>query len=545
MRKNKLLLLLVLLMTVATGAWATDYTTLAVGDVIKVGDTFSPTADGAFNDFGVATGKTYTLIRADIDNEYNVTEKTDGAFYVFKYVSMMNPYIHFEKAFAVTAISDGLEVTKIEDVKGMLMYTLALHESAPTTYSVTLAEVTEDGDNWTISPTEAAEGATVTATYNGEKRVKSVKAVKKGGAPDPLAVPMTIEALTPGIISVSNPKEGMQYSKNGGAKTAMAEAPTEINVAVGDKVQFYGNGTSITSYQGTIITGSGDGFTCKVYGNIMSLVDEEGFATATTLSVYNTFYRLFYENTTLTDASGLLLPATELAPDCYDQMFMNCTHLTTAPVLPATKLVEKCYYRMFYNCTALTAAPELPATKLAAECYNQMFRLCISLTTVPSELPATELANSCYRSMFMGCTALTTAPVLPATTLAEYCYYQMFTNCTSLTAAPALPATELPANCYYQMFSSCTSLTTAPVLAAPTLVQRCYFQMFYGCSKLATVTCLATSGINEGNSTTRWLQSAGTEVEGAKTVYTVGTANWPEPNNNGIPIGWTRADVDN
>ena len=132
MRKNKLLLLLALLMTAATGAWATDYTTLAVGDVIKVGDTFSPTADGAFNDMGVSSDKTYTLMRADIDNDFNVTEKTDGAYYVFKYVSIMNPYsyIHFGKAFAVTAISDGLEVTKIETEKGYLFYTLALHESA-------------------------------------------------------------------------------------------------------------------------------------------------------------------------------------------------------------------------------------------------------------------------------------------------------------------------------------------------------------------------------------------------------------------------------
>ena len=130
MKKTRLLLLLALLMTAATGAWATDYTTLAVGDVIKVGDTFSPTDDGAINDWGVDNGKIYTLIRADIDNEYNVTEKTDGAYYVFKYVSIMSsPYIHFDKAFEVTAISDGLEVTKIETEKGYLFYTLALHES--------------------------------------------------------------------------------------------------------------------------------------------------------------------------------------------------------------------------------------------------------------------------------------------------------------------------------------------------------------------------------------------------------------------------------
>ena len=130
-------------------------------------------------------------------------------------------------------------------------------------------------------------------------------------------------AITPGTISVSSPKDGMQYSKNGGAKTAVT---TSIDVAAGDKVQFYGNGTSITRYYGTKITGSGDDFTCKVYGNIMSLVDEENFATAKTLSANNTFKSLFNGNTTLTDASGLLLPATQLAlaTSCYYSMFEGC-----------------------------------------------------------------------------------------------------------------------------------------------------------------------------------------------------------------------------
>ncbi|MBQ8100355.1 MAG: hypothetical protein IJ169_03590 [Paludibacteraceae bacterium] len=48
-----------------------------------------------------------------------------------------------------------------------------------TQYSVTLAEGTDDAGNWTISPATAEEGQTVTITYNGTKKVKSVKAVKK------------------------------------------------------------------------------------------------------------------------------------------------------------------------------------------------------------------------------------------------------------------------------------------------------------------------------------------------------------------------------
>ena len=299
------------------------------------------------------------------------------------------------------------------------------------------------------------EGAITTSPYTYDPAAAAEEPVT-------LATPLTIEAITAGTISVSDPEAGMQYSKNGGAKTTMSESTT-IDVAAGDKVAFYGKGTEITSYSGTNITGSGDGFTCKVYGNIMSLVDEENFATATTLSANYTFNSLFYDFTTLTDASGLLLPATTLAKYCYRQMFQGCTALTTAPELPATELAQYCYYYMFYGCTALTAAPELPAT---------------------------QLANNCYYSMFQGCTALTAAPELPATELAQYCYYQMFRDC----------------------------------------------------SKLATVTCLATSGINQSGSTANWLRDAGSQVQGTKTVYTVSSADWPK-NNNGIPSGWTRANV--
>ena len=55
---------------------------------------------------------------------------------------------------------------------------------AQTTYKVSVKEGTEDATSWTIAPAEAtatgvAAGTTVTATYSGTKKVKSVKAVKK------------------------------------------------------------------------------------------------------------------------------------------------------------------------------------------------------------------------------------------------------------------------------------------------------------------------------------------------------------------------------
>ena len=201
--KQKLLFLLVLLLTATTGAWATDYTTLAVGDVIKVGDTFSPTADGAFNDFGVISGKTYTLMRADVDNGGNVTEKTDGAYYVFKYVTDSNPYIHFGKAFAVTAISDGLEVTKIETgkEKGNLYYTLTVHEPTAAGYTVSLKDGVKDADKWTVKagtdgsfqslPLKGVKAGTkVKLKYDGDRSM--LKGVKATSDAKPAATVKTI-----------------------------------------------------------------------------------------------------------------------------------------------------------------------------------------------------------------------------------------------------------------------------------------------------------------------------------------------------------------
>ena len=266
------------------------------------------------------------------------------------------------------------------------------------TYKVSLKDGTEDASNWQGKAGEGeyqalplegvAAGTAVSVKYNGTKKVKSVKAVKAAQADPMLAVPLTIEAITAGSINVVHPMDGMKFSLDGGAtKTAVTTTTGNIALNVGDKVQFYGNGTSITCYGSsswddcTMIKGSGEGFTCKVYGNIMSLLDEENFATATTLSEY-TFKSLFLRNPTLTDASGLLLPATQLQESCYEQMFFECTALTAAPALPATQLAAHCYESMFNGCSALTAAPVLPATNLVMYCYYAMFNCCSKLATV-------------------------------------------------------------------------------------------------------------------------------------------------------------------
>ena len=243
---------------------------------------------------------------------------------------------------------------------------------AQTTYKVSVKEGTEDASNWqgkagegeyqTLPLEGVAAGMAVSVTYSGTKKVKSVKAKKKV---DPLAVPLTMEAVTDGTVVVNNPKSGMQYSLNGGAKAPVTSEA--IPVSAGDKVRFYGNGTSISNYNGTRI--SGGTAQVKAYGNIMSLIDETGYATLTTLlNQDNVFMQLFNGNTNLTDASGLLLPAETLAESCYYEMFKGCTSLTTAPALPAATLAGYCYRSMFQGCTNLNSVTCMATDISASDC---------------------------------------------------------------------------------------------------------------------------------------------------------------------------------
>ena len=359
------------------------------------------------------------------------------------------------------------------------------------------------------------------------------------------AVPLTLEALTGGSIVVLNPQSGMKYALNGGGKMPV---PSEISVSLGDRVAFYGDGTTITSYSDDNLEGTkiGGNAQVKVYGNIMSLINETGYATCTTLpngSSYN-FAGLFILNANLTDASGLLLPATTLTPYCYMAMFANCTSLTAAPALPAETLADGCYGTMFQGCTSLTTVPaQLPATTLATECYISMFQDCTHLTAAPL-LSATTLAQSCCESMFNGCTSLTTVPALSATTLAESCCESMFNGCTNLTSVPTqLPAETLAQRCYESMFNGCTNLTIAPALPAETLVQSCYESMFSGCTSLKSVNCSATN-IGATDCTNNWLNNAGSSVTGErKTFTTPGNTSW-NTSASGIPARWIRLNPD-
>ena len=310
-----------------------------------------------------------------------------------------------------------------------------------------------------------------------------------------LETALTFEAKTAGavvtfIASNDAIEKTVEYSTDGGAtwtegstnKTAGGISVTLTNV--GDKVMFRGTNDSYgDALNYNKFTCSAD---CYVYGNVMSLINKDNYATNTKFEATYAFRDLFGNNDKIFshDTKTLELPATTLSDYCYWDMFYECKEMTKAPALPAETLANSCYGYMFYGCTALTTAPELPATTLASSCYLKMFGYCTALTTAPA-LSATEMKNDCYSFMFSHCSGLTTAPNLPATTLANSCYYRMFEFCTGLTTTQEeLPVTTLKEACYKFMFEGCTALTKAPKLPATTLVKECYWGMFRGCTIL-------------------------------------------------------------
>lgn len=225
---------------------------------------------------------------------------------------------------------------------------------------------------------------------------------------------------------------------------------------------------------------------------------------------------------------------TKLKKGCFNNMFSGAEYLSDAKnlILNDMNLAENCYYSLFKGCYALTNTPVLPATNLASHCYDNMFSS-TALTTAP-KLPATKLAPYCYRNLFFGCTSLVNAPELPATTMATSSYDSMFYFCTSLTTAPELPATTLATSCYYTMFKNCSKLTSAPALPATKLAPYCYLSIFENCSKLNSLIVYANDN-SALNCTSGWLYNVASEG----TFHNLGTATYEKNSIDGIPTGWT------
>ena len=95
---------------------------------------------------------------------------------------------------------------------------------AQNTYNVTLADGTDDAANWSIDPTTATAGETVTIKYNGTKTVNSIKVVKKEAA----ATARTLSEATTADLGKIVGGDGNIYDTKDAAVTAGTTAVAMI-----------------------------------------------------------------------------------------------------------------------------------------------------------------------------------------------------------------------------------------------------------------------------------------------------------------------------
>lgn len=155
--------------------------------------------------------------------------------------------------------------------------------------------------------------------------------------------PLTLECYDKqgGTIFVTDYVD-LEYSRNGGNWLSVP-AKNQITIRSGDRISFRGTestkGTSSGKYMQ--INCNAD---CYIYGNVMSLLSKDNYATMKELPYSNTFQNLFKDNTHITHADGkdLVLPATTLKKQCYYQMFYGCNKLNYIKCLATDISASNC-----------------------------------------------------------------------------------------------------------------------------------------------------------------------------------------------------------
>ena len=226
---------------------------------------------------------------------------------------------------------------------------------------------------------------------------------------DAATYPLTFEAISDNTTvkftksnaaAIDFGTDGVQYqtilSGTAGSWTNYTSATVITLPKAGDKVRFrgslqaYATSAAFNDFQAASTFNVFP--TCYVYGNVMSLVSKEGFATKTTLDASYTFISLFDSaNIKNHPCKQLCLPATSLRGYCYAHMFENCYYLTSAPILPASNLYnQSVYYDMFKSCSRLKSVTCLATHFYDSTCTKDW------LSGVASEGTLTVVAGSTW-----------------------------------------------------------------------------------------------------------------------------------------------------
>jgi hypothetical protein len=194
---------------------------------------------------------------------------------------------------------------------------------------------------------------------NGQYYAITAKTEKYDALNTPLTFLITDIKNTDKFLFDNRASGPVYYTINGGERKEIAtNTESEFAVKPGDKVAFYGdNATYGSSTKSSSCGTKNSQGNFYIYGNIMSLVNSENYATATELTSSYTFYKMFSENWFMRNHpyKKIMLPATTLTQYCYAYMFYKCDYLEEAPDLPALTGKKYCYQKMFQNCYSLNS----------------------------------------------------------------------------------------------------------------------------------------------------------------------------------------------
>lgn len=172
-----------------------------------------------------------------------------------------------------------------------------------------------------------------------------------------------VEAANPNAYSSvgmgrygSPPSVTLEYSTdNGETWQAFEVGSTSIGLAPGERAYFRAGSAGNVRLASYDYSYNYFAFSqaVRIGGNILSLLSQAEI-TAIPTSDNFTFSNLFRSQTTLVDASALVLPS-NITGHGLQYTFQGCTSLTAAPHLPATTLADACYAYLYTNCSALAS----------------------------------------------------------------------------------------------------------------------------------------------------------------------------------------------
>ena len=313
MSKNKLLLLLVLLLTAATGAWAQTETLLTT--ITATGkDSYSETTSGVVTvshdntDFDGSSGWLWAT------QEGSVTVEAKDGYTITKcvFIKNGNPFATISSSpFKVNFIlSDETETYYCEGTDVMDGFNCVTSievygpAAAPTGYSITLDEGTgnKDSQNWEITPksSELGGGEAVTVKYNGSREVKSVTVVKKAAVnPNTYLAwnadqkKLVATEIPTTATKVENADAGVEWQ----AGTYVVEEGVTINGTItlkGDVNLIIKDGAKLTAKHINGFNGNSSSYNLSIYGQanqtgelVINRTDGDAIMDITTLEVHS------------------------------------------------------------------------------------------------------------------------------------------------------------------------------------------------------------------------------------------------------------------